>query len=232
MTTGGVWRVQHCCPIFLTSPALPASCPVCRQPLEESSVATQLPVPFHHASDRPRTVLLRPTVGEFEDYRGGDLHVGVSDGSGRVLAFDQDGLRLCPAAEWPQCLVIPLPASDSDAQNSGDRIENPENNIGDVVTSRASSSYDRGWDDAIAHFLNSTEWRAEVYDEISCNCFSFLLAFLERTGFLPAEDPWTRERFAEEVVLPVTRRAAKYLTLRRRVQQDGWWTVGVQRDAV
>ena len=217
MATGGVWHVQHCCPLFLASAALPAACPVCRERLDPSSAAVRVPSPFRSASDHRRAVLLRPTAGEFCQYRGGHLHIGASDCCGRVAAFDADGLRLCPAEEWAQCLVIPLPAAGGGPLSPGE-------GAGDSETPRSPGS--RQWDDTLAHLLSSSDWTAESYDDVSRNCFSFVLAFLERAGALPSPAPWTRERFAAELVLPVSRRAAKYLTLSRTVARQGWCALG------
>ena len=182
-----------------------------------------LPSPFRSARQNPRAVLIRPTVGEFTDYCGGDLHVGVSDASGQVLAFDVDGLRRRPDSEWSQCLVITLssgcPSSDAAEQTGG-------TTDGSSGVTLAMASCDRLWDEAIANFVASKEWPAESYQEISRNCFSFLLAFLERADALASPGPWTRERFAAEYVLPVSRRAAKYLTLKRRAMRDGWYALG------
>ena len=234
MATGGVWHVRHCCPLFFASAALPAICPVCRQHLDVAALAVPLPSPFRPSVDHPRSVLLRPTVGQFQDYRGGDLHVGVSDASGQVVAFDADGLRRCAASQWTQCLVIPLRpgagADVSDRSANTNAAEGTKDTVNEGVTSEAldASPSEVFWDEAIKSFISSDEWSPESYHETTRNCFSFLLAFLDRAGVLSSPVPWTRERFAEQHVLPVTRRAAKYLTLERRVVRDGWCALGEQ----
>ena len=228
MATDGVWHVRHCCPLFFPSAVLPAICPACQRPFGDAVSPVLLPSPFRSAVSHPRTVLIRPTAGEFKDYSGGDLHVGVSDAEGDVIAFDAGGLRRSPAGEWSQCLAIPLPTCDDEGFGGSNSRASATNARKDNVDSNATSktftipSHHKRWDEAIASFLNSTEWTPTTYHETARNCFSFLLAFLERAGCEPFSGPWTREQFARECVLPVSRRAAKYLTLQWRVQRDGW----------
>ena len=234
MAADGVWHLHHCCPLFFRSAALPALCPACRQPLEANASPVPLPSPFRSAANNPRTVVIRPTVGEFEDYGGGDLHVGVTDASGQVVAFDAGGLRRCSAEEWTQCLVIPLPTSaDEDISDNSnvDASEQTKDNVDNcAISTRGTSPGDHLWNKAVSSFITSKEWSPESYHETSRNCFSFLLAFLERAGALPSPGPWTKERFARECVLPVSRRAAKYLTLKRRTARDGWCALGEQAE--
>ncbi|XP_037084157.1 LOW QUALITY PROTEIN: MKRN2 opposite strand protein-like [Pollicipes pollicipes] len=201
----GVWHVHHCAPLFFPSPHLPARCPACGKPLP-TSPPREVPSPFRRAADQPRSVLIRPTEGDFLlNYTGGgDLHAGVTDSGGGVVAFDRAGLRRVPTADWPQCIVIPLPASDAPAEAAAAR-----------------------WDHALDRLLTADAGRPLTTDEADRNCFSFVLAFLAALG-LPgvAAGGLTREAFAREHVVPVSGRAAKYLTLYRRVRRLGWYAIG------
>lgn len=193
--------------------------------INESQVRTpRLENPFSKANDVSCDLLLVPSQGTFlEDFKKGTgLHIAIIDGHSRILEFDRGGVRCHTVTiaeiRWQQCLRLKfidyLLSISDDAINLSD--------IEDV------------WDQTVELFLGE-EKAAETepkYDPDKYNCFDFAITFLARFIDRLNLDHQSRPEFAilrkilldkvsfcERLVLPITKRAAKYISAYRRKRQ-------------
>lgn len=86
---------------------------------------------------------------------------------------------------------------------------------------RVKGADESAWDRALSDVRDS-EWTPQSYDAGSRNCFTFVLAFLASVAGLGMQEV-SREQFTRDLILPESRRAAKYLTLLRRAARRGWY---------
>uniref|UniRef100_A0A1B6G3V8 MKRN2 opposite strand protein n=1 Tax=Cuerna arida TaxID=1464854 RepID=A0A1B6G3V8_9HEMI len=197
----GILCVQHCGPrVFCFQ--LPEHCPVCRTSLNNVSPALipfRVPYPFVRAQQYPCAVIIKPTNGDFlNDYKASsDLHIGVTDSRGRVVEFDQHGLRRDQRTGWDQCLA---------------------------VSELCAEDWTTRWDQTLASVASQDCWTSQRYHEETFNCYTFVLAFLRclRDGTL-SEAAASKVQFCEAFVSPRATTACKYIALYRRLKDSGYY---------
>lgn len=182
-----------------------STCPLCNASLGSSltSIPLTLPYPFVKASQYPCSVVLRPSDGDFLRFfvNQQSLHIGLTASDGSIFEYDVDGLKHTLARnnrdiEWNQCILI--------AQVS-------------------LPWYDK-WDDLLQQFFESSHWKKENYHEQSQNCYTFILSFLKKLE----HDELSRfcldkVSFSQNVIVPKTQNAAKYITIYRKLSTTSYW---------
>ncbi|XP_055597306.1 MKRN2 opposite strand protein isoform X2 [Uranotaenia lowii] len=195
---------EHCSKQIFTL-VVPRKCPLCNTALETCSsfLPFSIPAPFVNAAQTPCSVVLRPSVGTFlDDYKNEDnLHIAVTDSEGSIVEFDTPGLirtKACNANRkvWSQCLHI---------------VDVPE------------GWYDE-WDRVLDAVIEKRDWSRELYDDTLFNCFSFVIEFLQHLRYDEfASYVCDRDTFSEKIIVPKTCIIAKYITVYRRVKENGFW---------
>ncbi|XP_005109122.1 MKRN2 opposite strand protein [Aplysia californica] len=188
---------QHCRKdIDLVCFRLPTQCPLCGQSTAttESRIPPYvLPSPFVSSHTTPRTIVLKPTEGDFiRNYeRTCDLHIGVTDSKGLVYDFDERGLN--QGSVWPHCLVVWT--HDQPAE----------------------------WDQALSYICGQPAWSARRYDEHGQNCFTFVLHFLSLlpTSQRAGVGHMTKEEFCDSFLVSRTKKAEQYIHLYRQALEAG-----------
>ncbi|EDO45044.1 predicted protein [Nematostella vectensis] len=187
--------MQHCSSdSYLIFTTFPRSCEVCGSVLENCRLRVppfRLPNPFVASRCVPRSVLIRPTRGDFlSDYQNGDnLHIGISDENGSVYHYDERGANI-DTCGWDQCVVVEI-------QNR--------------------SHIEDKWREILHSSQLSDLWTSERYDETSHNCYDYVLNVIRQLLFVTAP----KQDFCRQFILPVTTKIAKYLEMYRKVKIRG-----------
>ncbi|XP_030383779.1 MKRN2 opposite strand protein [Scaptodrosophila lebanonensis] len=158
----------------------------------------RLPYPFVRATQYPCAIVLRPSTGDFlNDYNNAtDLHIAVTTSAGDIVEFDRDGLqrhrREDNPAEWWQSLLV-----------------------GDVP-----EPWHDYWDEVLQQICaQTTHWSIARYEEVSHNCYTFVLAFLQALGHAQlSEAARSKTSFCEQYIVPRTTTAGKYISLYRKLR--------------
>lgn len=126
---------HDCQDVLIFCKKCPAFCPICKRSIDNAE-PFEVPNPSTRAKDSPFSVVLRPSVGDFLDNYNvnDDLHIGLTNSSGKVVEFDRNGLmRNSCQAKWNKCLAINfIPDSWKDFWEevlNGIRIEKNYNEI-------------------------------------------------------------------------------------------------------
>jgi len=199
LTPNDVLCFQHCKKdVDIVCFQIPEICPVCNSNMDTTPVMEmppfRLPSPFTNGAASYFSLLIRPTNGTFLlDYsNSSDLHVGITDSRGTVYDFDSDGLHTS-TVRWGHCLAITLEPRGMEAG-----LE---------------------WDTKLQEFALKPEWQASQYNEQSRNCYHFVISFLQYYGL--STYPSDSAEFCEEIILPRTIQAAKFITLYRKLMKEG-----------
>ncbi|KAK2145735.1 hypothetical protein LSH36_660g02000 [Paralvinella palmiformis] len=192
---------QHCESILCLS--VPEQCPACSADLSKTSLQIppfRLPSPFQDSLESPYSIVIKPTNGSFiRDYSNDeDLHVGVTDSQGIVYDYSTVGISKHESG-WNQVLAI-------------------------LIASKENYRIASVWDLKLQEFCAYGKWQRKKYDEEINNCYTFGLEFLQLVqqhgvlGELPIEN---KSVFVKEMILPLTKKAAKYILLYRRLRTEG-----------
>ncbi|XP_067658799.1 MKRN2 opposite strand protein-like [Haliotis asinina] len=197
----GLRCFQHCRrDVNIICFCVPRVCPLCGGHTDrtESRIPPYpLPYPFITSSSVSSGIVLRPTLGDFLRHYTpqADLHIGLTDSTGCVHDFDEEGLHI--GNTWPQCVQVRL-APDLQIDASP-------------------------WDQCLAQFADRSSWGSHSYHEQDNNCFDFVLRFLHKLNLhyhVPAL--LNKTDFATMLVAPSTTRAAKFVSLYRQVKAAGY----------
>ncbi|KAG8238361.1 hypothetical protein J437_LFUL018004 [Ladona fulva] len=126
-----------------------------------------------------------------------DLHIAVTSSDGTVVEFDRSGLMKHVEGHcWKQCIVVKDEEVDQEH-----------------------------WDDTLKRLSKQPCWSPERYDESCHNCYSFVLAFLRSldSGGLSYAAAGSKMSFCEKFIIPRTTAAGKYVSVYRRVRNDGYY---------
>lgn len=188
---------------------LPNVCPLCSETLLTCTFIMPpfcVPSPFHYHistllkfsftySAKPITeysVVVKPTNGNFlSNYvTDDDLHIGLTTSNGEIYSFAEQGV-VKDTDGWDCSLCVPmLTAHDEELM-----LE---------------------WDNQLSKTTNDPNWSKARYDESAYNCYDYVISFLSSVLQLSI----SKETFCHEHLLPVTERAAKYITLYRDLQKN------------
>ncbi|KAK3745958.1 hypothetical protein RRG08_057758 [Elysia crispata] len=210
---------------------LPERCPLCGEDTAMTPCRIPpyiLPSPFVSSGAAPRSVVVRPTNGTFISHYSSvcDLHIGLTDGSGRVTEFDERGLTV--GSLWSQCLVVLTCPSHQSSQPAA-RVSPPS------IPSDPPDCGPQTWDLALNQLAAAQRqgslWESDRYNEQTWNCFDLVLFFLtllkqdhHLAGFdldlsLGSED--MRAGFCDRFLVQKCRRAGDFVQLYRRVAAEG-----------
>ncbi|XP_022105772.1 MKRN2 opposite strand protein-like isoform X2 [Acanthaster planci] len=132
--------------------------------------------------------------------RDDNLHAGITTSKGTVYSYDETGVQQ-EYHRWCQCLAVPLlEESDEDLKS--------------------------GWDQRLADTATELQWKKDKYHEDCHNCFDFVVSFLNAIGYRYTphnpNGPITRDGFCQDMILPVTSRAAGYIGIHRSITKYGF----------
>lgn len=183
----------HHCGRIIFGLNCPNKCPLCLLNLESEEFIS-LPYPFNKAEHFPGAVLMKPTEGDFLNtyLENADLHIAVTTSKGDIVEYDSLGLRIASSNTWAQCLML----------------------------YQVEEIWHDHWDSQLAECFSKTDcWSAEKYNELSFNCYTFVLSFLRLLG-LPDLTTLLQNKniFCDKLILPKTKSALKYISVYRRLQ--------------
>ncbi|KAI4465513.1 mkrn2 opposite strand protein [Holotrichia oblita] len=133
----------------------------------------------------------------FSDYYNSmDLHIGLTTSSGTIVEFDKHGLRRHRSSHWGQCLLL----------------------------GQASSPWMEHWDNTLMQVCKQKCWSARNYSEDRHNCYSFVLTFLQSLDYGNlSKAASNRTVFCEKFIVPRTTSAGKYISLYRKLKDNGYY---------
>jgi hypothetical protein len=179
---------------------VPLICPLCDKDLTKSRLRIPpyiIETPFIMAEHSSCSLVIKPTVGHFlSDFTdSSNLHIGLTDSDGKVHEFDERGITVGDRS-WTHCLCVKI-------LDDNDQLEEE-------------------WDTSLVKFINDRLWKKEFYQENSHNCYDFVVRFLRHLGLDRHYSCLVdRSIFCEKMIVPVTHRAGKYISLYRQIQKSG-----------
>ena len=168
---------------------VPSSCPKCNQNIEYYKVEPfAIPYPLGSAKDYPCTILVRPSQGNFlDDYtEDGELHIGLTDSTGKVIEFDKCGLLHNDNEKWKDVLIISI--------------------IG--------SAWNTSWDETLRKICAEPIWNSKTYNDSTFNCFNFVISFLQKLKCLNIEVN-SKEDLCKTFILPKIQNVIRYARIYR-----------------
>ncbi|XP_006740301.1 MKRN2 opposite strand protein [Leptonychotes weddellii] len=194
-------KFSHC-KKYIYSFSVPQSCPLCQQvmgsrKLEEAPVS--ISNPFTNGHQEKCSFLLRPTQGTFlREYDGrSDLHVGITNTNGVVYNYTTHGVQRDEAG-WEQSVSIPL------------------------LQPGMFGLMDQ-WDKYLDDFSATGAWLPQRYEEDRHNCYSYTFTFINCILTTEGKEQLGKDEFIEKYVVPRTRKASKYITLYRVIEERGFY---------
>ncbi|XP_044512789.1 MKRN2 opposite strand protein isoform X2 [Gracilinanus agilis] len=79
------------------------------------------------------------------------------------------------------------------------------------------------WDKYLEEFSATDAWSPNRYDEHCHNCYTFALTFINYILTTEGKHQLDRDEFTEKFVVPRSRRASKYITLYRAIEEHGFY---------
>ncbi|KAJ6646399.1 MKRN2 opposite strand protein [Pseudolycoriella hygida] len=200
MADPGILCYQHCGPkVFCL--ALSEKCPCCSMSLGSTNMKLppfRLPYPF--VEPRPCSIILKPTEGDFlnDYYNFMDLHIGVTTSTGVIVEYDKDGIRRTynkgKNSPWAQSLLV------------------------DTIC----DGWMEHWDAVLDETCMQKRWLSDEYQEITHNCYTFVLAFLRNLNYSRLSSAaQSKTLFCEKYICPRTTAAGKYISLYRKIRDNG-----------
>lgn len=181
---------------------VPKLCPVCGADTTQSPMRIPpylIEAPFTDGSYTQCAVLVKPTLGHFlHDFDNqSDLHIGLTNSKGEIYEFDERGVTVGREG-WQCCLSIYIDSNDCAI---------------DVES----------WDLKLDKFSAGGSWLAKHYVETTYNCYDFVIGFLRHMG-LDGDYPCLKSKldFCETMIVPITSRAGKYISLYRTIGLKGY----------
>uniref|UniRef100_A0A8D1C8P0 MKRN2 opposite strand n=1 Tax=Sus scrofa TaxID=9823 RepID=A0A8D1C8P0_PIG len=194
-------KFNHC-QKSIYSFSVPPRCPLCRHDvgsrrLEEAPIS--ISNPFTNGHHEKCSFLLRPTQGTFlREYDGrSDLHVGITNTKGVVYNYTVHGVQRDKAG-WEQSVSIPL------------------------LQPGMFGLMDQ-WDKYLEDFSTAGAWLPHRYEEDHHNCYSYTLMFINCVLTTEGKERLDKNEFTEKFVVPRTRKASKYITLYRAIEERGFY---------
>ncbi|KAK6167975.1 hypothetical protein SNE40_021889 [Patella caerulea] len=178
---------------------VPEHCPLCGKNTSETESRIPpyiLPSPIAAAVKWPRSLVLKPTDGDFlcDFTKTSNLHIGVTDSTGTVYDFDEYGLHV--GSPWLRCIQVPVLSP------------------GDIDIS--------DWDNILFHYAKPNNWTQTRYHEMNNNCFDFVLGFLRSIPHLATIPSLSNKRtFCDDFVVRKTMKISQYISLYKQVLQNG-----------
>ncbi|XP_036906789.1 MKRN2 opposite strand protein isoform X1 [Sturnira hondurensis] len=196
-------KFNHCRK-YIYSFSVLRCCPLCRQDLgsrklEEAPVS--ISNPFTNGHQEKCSFLLRPTQGTFlREYDGrSDLHVGITNTNGVVYNYTMHGVQRDEVG-WEQSVSIPL------------------------LQPGMFGLMDQ-WDKYLEDFSTTRAWMPHRYQEDRHNCYSYTLTFINCILATEGKEQLDKNEFIEKFVVPRTRKASKYITLYRAIEEHGFYVI-------
>ncbi|XP_015415867.1 PREDICTED: MKRN2 opposite strand protein isoform X2 [Myotis davidii] len=136
----------------------------------------------------------------FRDYDGrSDLHVGITNTNGVVYNYTMHGVQRDEAG-WEQSVSVPL------------------------LQPGMFGLMDQ-WDKYLEDFSTTEAWLPHRYEEEHHNCYSYTLTFINCVLATEGKEQLDKNEFTEKFVVPRTRKASKYITLYRAVEEHGFYVI-------
>ncbi|KAM9592771.1 MKRN2 opposite strand protein isoform 2-T2 [Trichechus inunguis] len=79
------------------------------------------------------------------------------------------------------------------------------------------------WDKYLEEFSNSGAWLPHRYEEDHHNCYNYTLTFINCILSTEGREQLDKNNFTEKYVLPRTKKASKYITLYRAIEEHGFY---------
>ncbi|EQB77800.1 hypothetical protein CB1_000465011 [Camelus ferus] len=79
------------------------------------------------------------------------------------------------------------------------------------------------WDKYLEDFSCAGAWLPHRYEEDQHNCYSYALTFINYVLAVEGQEPLDKDQFTEMFVVPRTRKASKYITLHRAIEERGFY---------
>ena len=149
---------KHCCASSIFCKKVPEACPICNSSLSTFVLEPfVIPYPLVNAKDYPCSIVVRPSLGNFlENYTPkDDLHIGITNSNGIVFEYDKFGIIKNDKLKWTNCVAIEC----------------------------IPESWISQWEEVLSYLCNDSQWNSCNYNEISFNCFNFVLSFLNHLKY-------------------------------------------------
>ncbi|XP_035886676.1 MKRN2 opposite strand protein isoform X2 [Phyllostomus discolor] len=81
------------------------------------------------------------------------------------------------------------------------------------------------WDKYLEDFSTTAAWLPHRYQEDCHNCYSYTLRFINCILATEGKEQLDKNEFTEKFVVPRTRKASKYITLYRAIEEHGFYVI-------
>lgn len=185
---------RHCSTKSIFCKTVPKVCPICHSNITNYNIEPFLiPYPYTNAAEEPNAIVIRPSQGNFlNDYNIiNDLHIAITNSEGIVFEYDKAGLIINDCSKWTNCIAL------------------------NVIP----SSWGSHWNELLKAMLNDPKWRSVNYNDISMNCFSFVIDFVNNLHYLNMNFV-NKESICEKLILPKLNDALKYNSIFKKLKTN------------
>ncbi|XP_012273074.1 MKRN2 opposite strand protein [Orussus abietinus] len=196
MTDPGIICFRHTCENTIFCREVPKNCPICESIVTNYLlVPFRIPYPFVNAIHNPTTIVLRPSAGTFlDDYNvSDDLHIAVVNSEGYIVEFDTCGIIINNFSNWTNCVSLKV----------------------------IPESWESHWDRTLETIRKNVKWNADNYNEVSMNCFSFVIEFLNLLTY-PGFHFSCKEDLCKELILPKIQDTLRYISIYRNLKNNNY----------
>ncbi|XP_054450964.1 MKRN2 opposite strand protein isoform X2 [Pteronotus mesoamericanus] len=81
------------------------------------------------------------------------------------------------------------------------------------------------WNKYLEDFSTTGAWLPHRYEEDCHNCYSYTLTFINCILTTEGKEQLDKNEFTEKFVVPRTRKASKYITLYRVIEEHGFYVI-------
>ena len=191
-----IYCFNHCSKTIFYKQCLKI-CPICKRQLDKlENVPFQIPFPFINATESSTSIVIRPSRGNFlENYNvNDDLHCAITDSQNRIFEFDKIGIVQNDFKMWKSCIAINI----------------------------VSESWYDHWDKILQEIISQKMWSNENYQEKSLNCFSFVIAFLNKLNYNNLNFS-NKEDICQKFILPRIHEVLRYVTVYRNLKSCSFY---------
>ncbi|XP_076233438.1 MKRN2 opposite strand protein-like [Calliopsis andreniformis] len=187
---------SHCNSKNVFCKSVPERCPLCRSYIIDYKVEPfAIPYPYKNAVYHPSSLVIRPSQGNFlNDYNIlDDLHIGITNSEGIVFEYDIGGIIVNNHSKWTNSIILKI----------------------------IPLSWESHWDKTLEKMLKDVKWTFENYDEISMNCFSFVIEFLNNLQYINMRFV-NKEDICNKLILSKIQDAVKYNSIFKKLKNNDY----------
>ncbi|XP_053988266.1 MKRN2 opposite strand protein [Hylaeus anthracinus] len=193
----GILCFRHCCNKSIFCKSVPKICPICQSSIANYNTEPFLiPYPYTNAIYQPAAVVVRPSQGNFLNEYSilNDLHIGITNSQGIVHEYDKQGIIINDHSKWTDCIALKI----------------------------TPICWDYHWDETLQAILKDNKWRSDNYDEVTMNCFNFVIEFINNLQYMNMIFI-SKENMCDKLILAKIQEAVKYNSVFKSLEHNDYF---------